>query len=113
MYNSDSMSVIQSYTFVEVTKLRTSFEYISSSFGLRNKVSRGMKSSWTIMECRVEIICGDSALTSCNMGRPINGGDKEIQQRFFSKTLVLIRGDFHKEAVTDNASVPPKEKPIW
>lgn len=63
------------------------------------------------MECRVEAICGDSALTSCNMVRLINGGDKVIQQRFFSKTLEVTRGDFHREAVTDKASVPPKEKP--
>ena len=51
-------------------------------------------------------------MTSCKVGRMINGGDKVMQQRFFSKTLVLIRDEFHKEAVTDNASVPPKENPV-
>ena len=70
-------------------------------------VSRGMKSSWMKMECSVELICGDSAMTSCNDGKCINGGDREMQQRFFSRTLVLIRGDLHREVTTDNASVPP------
>ena len=58
------------------------------------------------------MISGDSAMTSCNDWKCINGGEREMQQRFFSRTLVLIRGDFHKEVVTDNASVPPNLKPI-
>lgn len=74
-------------------------------------VRRGMKSSCIIIECKVEQIFGDSAMTSCKEGRMINGGDKVMQQRFFSRTPVLIRGEFHREAVTDNASVPPNENP--
>jgi hypothetical protein len=66
-----------------------------------------MKSSFTTIECRVELICGDSVITSCSNGNVINGGDKETQQRFFSRMLVLIGDDFHREVVTDNASVPP------
>ena len=46
------------------------------------------------------------------MGIVIKGNDRVIQQRFFSRMLVLIRGDFHKEAVTDSARVPPNEKPL-
>lgn len=50
--------------------------------------------------------------TSRNEGKQISGGDKVMQQRFFSRTLASIRGSFQSEAVTDKASIPPKEKPI-
>lgn len=100
------------YTLIEHTGLSIPILNTSAFFGSKNMDSRGMKSSCIIIECRVELICGNSVITSCNVGNFISGGDKEMQQRFFSRTLVLIRGDFHREAVTDSASVPPNENPV-
>ena len=51
-----------------------------------------------------DLICGISSITSCKTGKLINGADKLMQHRFFSRMLALIKPCFHSDAVTDNAS---------